>query len=69
MTNWSRNLFAGCDALPDVAMDATLALVDDAANVSGAVRAELTWLTCVGLDRSIPERGFLILPAGADAAA
>lgn len=66
MTNWSRNLFAGCDALPDVAMDAKLALVDDAANLPDAVRGDVTWLTCVGLDRSIPERGFLVLPAGTD---
>lgn len=69
MTNWSRNLFAGCDALPEVAMDATLVLADDAAKVSDAVRDDFTWLTCVGLDRSIPERGFLVLPAGADDAA
>lgn len=66
MTNWSRNLFSGCDALPEVAMDARLALVDDAAKLPGAVRDGFTWLTCVGLDRSVPERGFQILPAGAD---
>lgn len=69
MTNWSRNLFEGCAAMPEVAPDETLVIVDDAARIPAAVTDRVTWLSNVGLDRNIPTRGFFTLAPGEDAGA
>jgi hypothetical protein len=67
MTNWSRNLFDGCESMPEVKPNETLALVDDAAKLPPAYRDRATWLTSIGLDQDIPKRGFLVLAADEDA--
>ena len=66
MTNWSRNLFDGCDAMPTVAKHETLAIIDDAAKLPAAYQPRATLLNCVGLDRNIPHRSFIVLAAGED---
>lgn len=66
MTNWSRNLFDGCARMSEVATDEILALIDDPAAVPAAFADRATRLTCVGLDRSIPERAFFVLSANED---
>jgi hypothetical protein len=63
MTNWSRNLFDGCECMPEVKPRETLVLVDDAVTLPPAYRDRVTWLCSIGLDRNIPKRGFLVLPA------
>lgn len=69
MTNWSRNLFEGCDSLPEVKPDERLAIIDDASRLSEADKARMTWLNCVGLDKNVAKRGFVVLTAGEDASA
>lgn len=69
MTNWSRNLFEGCDAMPDIGPDEKLALVDDPSKLPAAFGERVTWLHSIGLDRNIPQRGFIMLAAGEDHAA
>ena len=66
MTNWSRNLFDGCDTMPEVKAGETLVIVDDAAKLPDAYNARATWLISIGLDRDIPMRGFLVLKADED---
>ena len=66
MTNWSRNLFDGCVQMPEVGADEVVVLVDDPACVPASFADRATCLTCVGLDRSIPERAFFVLRANED---
>lgn len=66
MTNWSRNLFEGCDALPEIASDEKLAIIEEAETVPDIYAQRVTWLKCVGLDRTIPKRGFAVLTADED---
>jgi hypothetical protein len=66
MGHWHRNLFDRTHT-PDVPMDARLVVVEDGAAPDGV---PLTWMTAVGLDRSVPRRALAILsPATADALA
>ena len=69
MTNWSRNLYDGCEAMPEVGPDEKLVLVDDAAKLPAAFGARAVWLNSIGLDQNIPKRGFFTLAAGEDHAA
>jgi len=65
MVNWHRNVFAGIEHTPDVAMDARLLVVED-----GAVApVKLAWLTAVGLERSPARRAIAVIPLAADAEA
>jgi len=67
MGNWHRNLFAGVDHPPDVPMDARLVVVEDGAGPALPDRAPVQWMEAVGLDRSVPRRGFAVMsPATAD---
>jgi hypothetical protein len=67
MGHWHRNLFDRAHT-PDVPMDARLVVVEDGAATPDGV--PLTWMTAVGLDRSVPRRALAILPpATADALA
>lgn len=66
MTNWSRNLFDGCDAMPEVDVDKVLVVADDRAKVPDAYADQMTWLKSIALDRDIPERGFLVVAAHVD---
>ncbi len=66
MINWHRNLYAGLDAPPEVADGAYLLLVDAPREIAEREIAlpagvRIHWLTCVGLDRSIPHRGIAVL--------
>lgn len=58
-TNWHRNLLAGIDQTPDVPPDAYVLLLRDARDIE--VPATVTWLTCIGLDRSIAECGLGVI--------
>jgi hypothetical protein len=63
-TNWYRNLFAGIDHTPEVALDAHLLVAEDDARVPAPYDASVSWLQAVGLDRTAQRRGIAILPAG-----
>ena len=77
MGNWHRNLFDGVAHSPDVPLDARLVLIED--NVTDAVVRGLgvqgamsgppafSYLTAVGLDRSVTRRGLAVMPPAADA--
>ena len=66
MTNWSRNLFEGCAAMPEVGTDEKLVIIDDAAQLPLAYNDRVTWLSSIGLDRNIPKRGFFTLAVDED---
>ena len=61
-TNWHRNLFAGIDATPDVAMDAHLLVAEAGAGLPESDASAMTWLEAVGLDRTAGRRGIAVLP-------
>ena len=65
--HYHRNLFDGLAAAPAVAPDERLILADRAAPDSELADLALTWLTCVGIDRSTPVRGIAVAPAAAAA--
>jgi len=71
MINWHRNLYSGLDATPEVANDAYLLFIDAKREVAEreiAVPAgvHIRWLTLVGLDRTIPDRGIAVLDDAQD---
>lgn len=61
MGNWHRNLFA-CDHTPDVAPDARLVVVEAGGGTPLPDHVSVTWMGAAGLDRSVPRRGFAVLP-------
>ena len=63
-TNWHRNLYAGVDATPDVAMDAHLLVAEADANLPASLASVVTWLEPAGLDRSAGRRGIAVLGPG-----
>lgn len=63
-TNWHRNLFAGIDASPDVAMDAHLCVAEAGASPPASLSSAMSWLEAVGLDRTAERRGIAVLPPG-----
>jgi len=63
-TNWHRNLYAGLDGTPEVALDGHLILAEGNARVPPDLADAMTWLEGVGLDRSKPRRGLVVLAAG-----
>ncbi|MGI9411485.1 MAG: hypothetical protein ACR2OV_15510 [Hyphomicrobiaceae bacterium] len=69
MTNWYRNLFDGLEAMPDVGEDQRLVIAEEGGQVPEARRADLTWLSGAGLDRSADRRGLLVLDAEDDESA
>ena len=62
MNNWHRNVFDGLARTPDVSTDSRLLIIeaDGGAALPGGVR--VTWLTAVGLDRSVASRGLAVVP-------
>jgi len=62
MSNWHRNVFDGLVHTPDVSTDSRLLVIeaDGGASLPGGVR--ITWLTAVGLDRSVATRGLAVVP-------
>lgn len=63
-TNWRRNLLAGIEATPDVALDAHLAVAEDGAEVPAVLAASMVWLESAGLDRTAGRCGIAVVPAG-----
>src|SRR5262245_44609526 len=59
MGNWRRNLFDRAHT-PDVPMDARLVVIEDGATLPDGV--SLSWMTAVGLDRSVPRRALAVMP-------
>ncbi len=53
-----RNLFDGLDAAPEVAPDGILLVADHA--TAGRDLAGVSWLRCVGIDRSTAYRGIAV---------
>lgn len=68
MVNWDRNLFDGLSHMPAVAPDQVLAVVDAAPHALTAFPLALQTLHCVGLDRTVQNRGIAVLTAAAYAA-
>jgi hypothetical protein len=52
MNNWHRNVLDGLAETPDVPMEGALVVVEDGA----AAPLPVTWLTSVGLDKSVNRR-------------
>lgn len=67
ITNWSRNLFDGLDRAPEVPEGSLLVMVDRPEGPSEFPGVALTWLRCVGLDRTATHRGIAVVPANAEA--
>lgn len=63
MNNWHRNVLEGLDATPDVPLEGALIVVEDGAEAPVPV----TWLTPVGLDRTIARRGLGVVARRAEA--
>lgn len=77
---WTRNLFAAAPAesadpdadirSPEVAPDERLIVFDRTERApSGAIESRATWLVAVGLHRTTPYRGYVVLDAESAAAA
>lgn len=64
MNNWHRNLFDH-DHTPDVPDDARLVVVEPGAEVALPDSASVSWMDAVGLDRSVPRRGLVVMPPSA----
>ena len=58
---WHRNLFEGLDEAPEVADDARLLVIDTASPDVHLEGLTITWLKGVGLDRTTPYRGLVIV--------
>jgi hypothetical protein len=63
-SNWYRNLFAGIDATPDVALDAHVLVLEGAAEVPPPHDDAVVRLTSAGLDRTSAGRGIAVVPPG-----
>lgn len=57
---YRRNLFAGLERAPAVPLDAVLMLADRDSEDGALSALGLTWLECVGIDRSTPYRGIAV---------
>jgi len=64
MNNWHRNVLDGVVETPDVPPEGALVIVEDGADAP----LPLTWLTAVGLDRTVTRRAIAVMPRRADAA-
>jgi hypothetical protein len=62
--NWHRNLYAGLDATPEIALDGHLIVAEADAGIPAALAPLMTWLHSAGLDRSAERRGIAPLPPG-----
>ena len=62
---YHRNLFAGLDRAPPVTAHQRLIVADRAHVDGGLAGLGLTWLECVGIDRSTPLRGIAVLDTAA----
>lgn len=58
---WHRNLFEGLDAAPEVPDEARLLVIDSEKPDVTLEALSITWLKNVGLDRTTPYRGLVIV--------
>lgn len=63
ITHWHRNLFAGLDRAPAVALDRYLAVSDASPAEVAASGVAFVWLEAAGLDRSVARRGIAPIDA------
>jgi|SRR5215813_1321274 len=63
--HYHRNLFAGLDAAPAVAVNARLIVADRDREDAALADLDMRWLRCVGIDRSTPLRGIAVMSAAA----
>lgn len=61
--HYKRNLFSGLDRAPAVASAAFLLVADRTHEDAGLADLRLTWLACVGIDRSTALRGIAVVDA------
>jgi hypothetical protein len=59
---YQRNLFSGLDRAPAVDRASCLLVADRASEDPALADLGLTWLVCVGIDRSTPLRGIGVVP-------
>ena len=64
---YQRNLFAGLDRAPPVAVDARLIVADREREDAALADLGMKWLTSIAADRSTPVRGIAVLDAAAAA--
>lgn len=57
---YKRNLFSGLDRAPSVRADQVLLVADRDAEDAHLANLRLTWLACVGIDRSTAFRGIAV---------
>ena len=62
MNNWHRNVFDGVEHTPDVSMDSRLLLVEAEGRTAVPDGVRVSWMTAVGLDRSVARRGLAVVP-------
>ena len=62
--HYKRNLFSGLDRAPAVAAAAFLLVADRPREDETLADLGLTWLACVGIDRSTALRGIAVVEAG-----
>jgi len=65
MSNWHRNVFDGLAQTPDVSTDSRLLVVEAHGGAALPGGVKVTWMTAVGLDRSVPRRGLAVVEAAA----
>lgn len=58
---YQRNLFSGLERAPAVEDGAFLLVADRATEDAALADLRLTWLACVGIDRSTPLRGIAVV--------
>ena len=63
--HYHRNLFTGLDRAPAVAADQRLIVADRSREDAALASVGLTWLACVGIDRSTALRGIAVLDGAA----
>ena len=59
-TNWHRNLLDGLDATPDVPADRYVLLLRNVRDIE-VPASNVTWLNCVGLDRTVETCGLAVI--------
>jgi hypothetical protein len=61
VTSWSRNLFSGMEATPEVSEEECLVVLDDPGSAHATSGADFAWLDIAGLDRTATRRGIAIV--------
>ena len=65
MDNWYRNVFDGVEHTPEVSMDSRLLVVEAEGRTALPGGVRVGWMTAVGLDRSVAQRGLAVVPDAA----